>query len=198
MLPLRAAVTLTIILCGANLAHSQDEPAFPAESEVKLLLIQADRPMKSYRPLIDEEETRLGKSGAEAVAKDRQVVQAIEIAIETLQKRPGGFNSPAGFALFEWLDDASRNALLCSSTSLTQAATFAMTGEINKATELMHLAQSCMDVANLIYTVSENAGALYERYVKAEQQLAQKSFDVSQRCTDALKKMAAANKQQKQ
>jgi hypothetical protein len=62
----------------------------------------------------------------------------------------------------------------------------------------MHLAQSCMDAGNLIYTVSENAGALYERYVKAEQQLAQKSFDVSQRCTDALKKMAAANRQQKQ
>jgi hypothetical protein len=198
MLLLRAAATLTVILCGANLARSQDEPAFPTENEVKLLLIQADRAMKSYKPLIDEEESRLGKSGAEAVTKDRQVFQAIEIAIDTLQKRPDGFNSPAGFALFEWLDDASRNALLCSSTSLTQATTLMMTGETSKATGFMHLAQSCMDVANLIYTISENAGALYERYVKAEQQLAQKSFDVSQRCTDALKKMAAANKPQKQ
>ena len=190
---LRIAVILVLILCCVNVARSQDEP-FPTEDEVKLLVTQIDRAMKSYKPLIDEEEIRLGKAGVEAVAKDRQVVHAVEIAIEALQKRPDGFNSAGGFALFEWLDDASRNALLCASTSLTQATVLMMAGETGKASSLIHLAQSCMDAGNLIYTVSENAGALYERYVEAEQKLAEKSFNVAQKCTAALKKTSPANK----
>jgi hypothetical protein len=43
--------------------------------------------------------------------------------------------------------------------------------------------------------VSENAGALYERYLKAEQHLAEEGADVAQKCTDALKKMTAEKKQ---
>ena len=183
---LRIAVTVVLILCCLNVAYSQDEPAFPTTDEIKLLITQIDRAMKSYKPSVDEEEIRLGKAGIEAVAKDRQVVHAVEIAIQALQKRPEGFNSAAGFALFEWLDDASRNALLCATTSFTQGTTLIMAGEINKASDLIHLAQSCMDASNLIYTVSENAGALYDRYVKAEQKLDEESFSVAQKCTDAL------------
>jgi len=191
---LRIAVTLVLTLCCVNVAYSQDEPAFPTVDEIKLLLTQTDRAMKSYKPLIDQEEKWLGKTGADAIAKDRQVVHALEIALEALQKRPDGFNSALGFAFFEWLDDASRNALLCASTSLSQATTLMMAGETNKASGLANLAQSCMDAANLIYTVSENAGALYDRYVRREQKLAEDSFSVAQKCTDALKKATPANK----
>jgi hypothetical protein len=49
----------------------------------------------------------------------------------------------------------------------------------------------------MIYTVSENAGALYERYAKASQKLAADGAKVLQQCTDTLKKMDAANKQRK-
>lgn len=67
------------------------------------------------------EERNLGKKGTEAVAKDREVLSALKMAIAGFRKQPQGFNSELGFAFFEWLDDADRNALLCASTALTDA-----------------------------------------------------------------------------
>jgi hypothetical protein len=192
---MKRALILAVLLVGAWPCSAKDETQFPTNDEINLLLTQADRAMQQYKPLIDEEERQLGKTGAEAVAKDRQVIQAVDIAVEVLKKQPQGFNSPAGFALFEWLDDAGRNALLCSSTVLMQSTMFMMAGKTDKANELIHLSQTCMDASTLIYTVSENAGALYERYLKAEQHLAEESFSTVQKCKDALKKMDAEKKQ---
>lgn len=199
MLLLRYTFIIVLpIFCFAPSIRAQDEKTFPTDNEIQLLLTQADRATQQYKPLIDQEEIQLGKSGADAVVKDRQVVQAVEMAVQTLKKKPQGFNSPAGFALFEWMDDASRNAMVCSTSSMTQATVTLMAGEISKATELINLGQSCMDVSSLIYTVSENAGALYERFLKAQQQLAEKAMSISQTCTDVLKKLDAANKQKNQ
>jgi hypothetical protein len=199
MLLLRYTFIIVLpIFCFAPSVRAQDEKTFPTDNEIQLLLTQADRAMQQYKPLIDQEEIQLGKSGADAVAKDRQVVQGIETAVQALKKKPQGFNSPAGFAFFEWLDDASRNAMVCSTTSFTQTTTLMMAGELGKANEVINLARSCMDVSSLIYTVSENAGALYERYVRAEQDLAEKAYNTSQKCFEALKKLDAANKQKKQ
>jgi hypothetical protein len=59
---------------------------------------QAERAVQQYKPLLDEEAVQLGKNGAEAVAKDREVVHALEVALMALKKQPQGFNSRAGFA----------------------------------------------------------------------------------------------------
>lgn len=196
---LRPAIILMFLFVSLPLINQAQEATFPSDNEIQLLLTQADRAMQQYKPLIDQETLLLGKSiNAEAAAKDREVIQAVEMAVQTLKKKPQGFNSAAGFALFEWLDDASRNALACSTSSMTQATTALMDGAVNKATELIHLGQSCMDVSNLIYTVSENAGALYERYTKSIQKLAEDGAKVAQQCKDALKKMEALNKPTKQ
>ena len=196
MLLLRSLSLLTIVISfGPVVVRAQKETHFPTDDEIQLLLTQADRAMQQYRPLIDEEERQLGKKGVDAVAKDREVVGNMELALKTFKKRPQGFNSPLGFAFFEWLDDAARNALLCSQTAMSQATTSMMDGKLDDAPRYMHLSQSCMDASTLIYTVSENASALYERYVKAEQELANEGADVAQKCTDALKKMAAEKKQ---
>ena len=69
-----------------------------------------------------------------------------------------------------------------------------MAGNKDKAESLLHLAQSCADVSTLIYTVSENAGALYQRYVEAEQELAEQAAEVAQKCTDILKNSAPPKK----
>jgi len=188
-------IVVLSIVGFAPLAHAQDELTFPTDNEIQLLLTQAGRAMVQYKLTIDQEELRLGENGAEAIQKDRQVVQAVEIAVQTLKKQPQGFNSPAGFALFEWLDDASRNALLCSSAAMSRSTILAMAGKTDSANELIHLSQACMDVETLIYTVSENAGSLYARYAKAEQHLAERALSVSQKCSEALKKMAAEKKQ---
>ncbi len=200
LMPLpRSGVILVLFLVGSTTVGRAQETTFPANDEIQLVLTQADRAMQQYKPLIDQEELQFGKGNAEAeaVAKDRNVVKAIEMAVQVLKKNPQGFNSAGGSALFEWLDDASRNAMVCSSSSVMQATTTLMNGEISKATELIHLGQSCLDASNMIYTVSENAGALYERYAKASQKLAADGAKVLQQCTDILKKMDAANKQRK-
>jgi hypothetical protein len=122
------------------------------------------------------------------------VVNALEIAVKALKKQPQGFNGRGGFALFEWLDDASRNALLCSTESFSQSSLNMVAGNVDKANEVLHLSQACIDASTLIYTVSENAGALYERYVAAEEKLAAKGLETTQRCVEALKKSGAVPK----
>lgn len=198
MSSLRPALILFLVFASATVSRAQ-ETTFPTNDEIQLVLTQADRAMQQYKPLVDQEELHFGKGTAEveAVAKDREVVKSVEMAVQVLKRNPQGFNSAGGFALFEWLDDASRNAMVCSTSAMTQATVVLMNGEINKATELIHLGQSCMDVSNLIYTVSENAGALYERYARGMQTLAEKGAKAAQQCTDALKKMDTANKQRK-
>jgi hypothetical protein len=192
---MKRALILIVLLLAAWPCSAKDKTTFPTDDEIQRLLTQSDRAMQQYEPLIDEEERQLGKAGAEAVLKDRQVIKAVEIAVTALKKQSQGFNSPLGFALFEWLDDASRNALLCSQTAMTQANTGAMTGKIDDALRCMDLSQSCLGASTLIYTVSENAGALYERYVKAEEELANEGARAAQKCTETLKKLTAEKKQ---
>jgi hypothetical protein len=69
-----------------------------------------------------------------------------------------------------------------------QAVLAIMKGKPEKADSLLRLAQSCMDMSTLIYTISENAGALYLRYAEAEEQLAAKGADVADKCMAILKK----------
>jgi hypothetical protein len=185
---------LLSILLFAPLTHGQDDGAFPSDEEVQLVLTQAERAMGQYKPLVDQEEIVLGKAGVEAIAKDREVIHGIEVGVAAIRKDPQYFNGPTGFVFFEWLDDASRNALLCSTSSLLKSSTLVGTGETRRATDLVQLAQSCMNASSLIYTVSENASALYLRYTKGEQQLARQSLDVAQQCSEALKKTQADRK----
>jgi hypothetical protein len=191
---MKRTLILTVLLVVAWPCSAKDETTFPTDDEINLLLTQADRAMQQYKPLIDQEERQMGKASAEAVAKDCEVVRSVDLAVTAFKKHPQGFNSPLGFAFFEWLDDASRNAVLCSQGALSQSMTSARARDTEKAEQLIHLSQSCLDVSTLIYTVSENAGALYGRYVKAEERLAEEGADVAQNCTDALKKMAAEKK----
>jgi hypothetical protein len=190
---LPCASALVLLTIGfAAMANAQTEKAFPTDAEINLMLTQAERAMQQYKPLIDQEEAQMGKSAADAVANDRQVVNALETAVKAFKGQPQRFNGPLGFAFFELLDDADRNALLCGSGAATQAAVQMMDGNKEKAASLLHLARSCSDASTLIYTVSENAGSLYQKYIEAEQQLAVQGAEVAEKCTDILKKNGVA------
>ena len=169
-------------------ANAQTDKTFPAADEINLVVTQVERAVQRYKPLIDQEEVRMGKSATDAVAHHREVENALDMAVKAFKGEPQGFNGPLGFAFFEWLDDADRNALLCGSGASTQAALQMMAGNTGNAASLLHLAQSCTDVSALIYTVSENAGALYQRYVETEEQLAVHGAEVADKCIDILKK----------
>ena len=199
MLLLRcASASIVLIVSFAVAVNAQTEKTFPTDDEINLVLTQTERAIQQYKLVIDQEEIQTGKSATDAVAKDRQVVNgletALEIAVKAFRGKPQGFNGPLGFAFFQWLDDASRNALLCGSGVSAQAALQMMAGNTGKANSLLHLAQSCNDVATLIYTVSENAGSLYLRYVEAEEQLATQGAEVAKRCVEILKKNGAQPK----
>lgn len=185
----RFASALVLLTIGfAVAANAQIEKSFPTDDEINLVLTQTERALQQYKPQIDQEEIQMGISATYAVAKDRQLVNALETAVKAFKRRPQWFNGPLGFAFFEWLDDAERNVALCSSGAATQADLQMMGGNSDKAKSLLHLSQSCMDVSTLIYTVSENAGSLYERYVSAEEQLAVQGAQAAEKCVNILKK----------
>jgi hypothetical protein len=189
-----ASASIVLIVSFAVAVNAQTEKTFPTDDEINLVLTQTERAIQQYKLVIDQEEIQTGKSATDAVAKDRQVVNGLETAVKAFKRKPQGFNGPLGFAFFQWLDDASRNALLCGSGVSAQAALQMMAGNTGKANSLLHLAQSCNDVATLIYTVSENAGSLYLRYVEAEEQLATQGAEVAKRCVEILKKNGAQPK----
>lgn len=181
----------TLLLLSTSLSvvcRAQNQTNFPTTDEIQLMLTQTDRAVQQYKPLIDEQVRLLGKRALESAAKDRQVVQGLEVAIKAFGKNPQAFNGPLGFSFFEWIDDADRNALLCTAGAATEATTYLLDGNTSKALELMHLSQSCSHAATLLYTVSENAGGLYTRYVEGEEKLAEKGAKAAQECADVLKK----------
>ncbi|MGA2814627.1 MAG: hypothetical protein ABSG16_24820 [Candidatus Acidiferrum sp.] len=154
---------------------------------MRLVLTQAQRAVAEYKPLIDMEEKMLGKAGADAVAKDRDAVRGIEIAITGFGKDPQAFNSPMGFAFFEWLDDACRNALLSSLGATNSATVGLIDGDKEKVQADVELAKDLSNVSTIFYTVSENAGALYTRYTQGEEELAKLGVKAATECADILK-----------
>jgi hypothetical protein len=74
---LRCLCVLFILTAFSSVANGQDKDKdvnFPTADEIRLVLTQADRAIGQYKPLLDQEAKMLGKEGAEAVAKDREVV----------------------------------------------------------------------------------------------------------------------------
>lgn len=189
MIPYRFASALAFVTVGfAVVVSAQTDKPFPSDDEIKLVLTQTERAMEQYKPLIDREAVEMGKNGFDAAARDRKVVEGLEMAVKAFKTKPQGFNGPLGFTFFEWLDDASRNAVACGSGAISQSVSYITEGNTDRASSLVALAQSCSEVSTLIYTVGESAGALYQRYVEAEQQLAVKATEVAEKCTDILKK----------
>jgi hypothetical protein len=52
----------------------------------------------------------------------------------------------------------------------------------------LQLAQMCTSVSTLLYAISENAAALYQRYLDADRVLTKQSYDAMNTCVEALKK----------
>lgn len=191
---LRYFSVLLLLTAFSYRIHGQEKQKgtnFPTDEEIQLVVTQADRAIKQYELLLDQEKAMLGKEGADAVVKDREVIAALKLGVQGFSKNPQAFNGPLGFSFFEWLDDASRNAVLCSANASNDAFKSLLNGEKEKAISDLHISQSCTDVSSLLYTVSENAGALYTRYVEGIQHTAEEAVRVSQKCTDILKQKGA-------
>jgi hypothetical protein len=109
------------------------------------------------------------------------------MAVKVFKINPQGFNSPAGFDFVLWLDDASRNGLLCSTQASMNSASRIIAGDAAGAESLVHIAQSCQDASTLLYTVSESSSALYTRYLRAGQSMMRQAMETITKCNEALK-----------
>ena len=197
MRPIRLLFATLFLLCTASAIYAQkQDERFPTDDEILLVLTQAERAVGEYKPLLNIEEKMFAKTGVEALAKDRETVHGIDVAIAAFKKNPQEFNGPFGFAFFEWLDDACRNALLSSVSASSNATLSLINGDKENAKGNIELAKDLANVSTVLYTVSENAGALYARYINGEEKLAMDGAKVATDCTDLLKKRKAADLKQ--
>ena len=160
------AIALLIGLCAAA-GHAQSKvagggPALPSDSDINLLLAQADSVMDQYRAAVTQEETVLGKAGADEVSRDKQLVGSWDFTLKGLQVKPQTFNGELGLEVVLMLDDASRNTALCSVAAVQNSAGAA-------------LAKSCGDASAHLHTVSQSVSALYRQYLGAAQERAAKA-----------------------
>ncbi len=174
-------------------AQQSVEHMFPADEEIKLMLSQADRAMADYKQVVGQEEKLLGTSAD--VALDNKTLGMWAYAKKALATNTQGFNSVAGFDVVTMLDDASRNASVIASNAALEVLKAITNGKVSVASDsLVTLFQNANAASTLLYTVSENAVALYTRYLTWQQNTSGKAVQMLQQCGDALK--SSAKKQQ--
>ena len=184
-----ALVSLIFMVQFAIAANAQSEKVFPSDEEISLLLAQADRTIERYKPLLDEQETQIGKSIADEIAKDRQSLSTLETVMKNFKNRRSAFNGLQGFTFLESLHGAERNVLRCVSSASSASTGYMIAGNRDKADDLLRLSQSCMDVSVLIYTTTESAVTLYQHFIEAEDQWAAHSTQAARQCENTLEKI---------
>lgn len=160
---------------------------FPTNEEINMLMTQANRAMEQYRLIVTEEDAFLGSAASEGTAQDKQVIASWDVMSKGFKAKPQAFNSTLGFEFVLTLDDAARNAVLSSNQAATSVSTRMLDGKISDAQSLLQFAQSCTDTSTLLYTVSENASALYQKFLDAEQEAASQAAELLTQCTNILK-----------
>ncbi len=96
-----ALIVLIFTLGFTIVADAQSDKAFPTDEEISLLLAQTDRTLQRYKPLLDEQETEIGTSVADEIAKDRQSLSTLEMVMKNLKNRRSAFNGLQGFTFLE-------------------------------------------------------------------------------------------------
>jgi hypothetical protein len=143
---------------------------------------------------VEQEERLMGKTAAEANARDRKTLENWDFASKALSSKPQMFNGVIGFDFVLMLDEAARDEALCSVSALSNASIIAIVQDASKTTPFINLSKTCMDASAMLFAIREGVAALYQKYVAAEERLADKGIEVAGKCTDALKKNAALNK----
>ncbi len=86
------------------------------------------------------------------------------------------------------LDDASRNMAICMGQAAMAASLLATGGNVSGGQGKLLLAQTCMGASQLLYTVSETAGSMYEQYLVASSSLQQREEEGIGKCMGILQK----------
>jgi len=172
-----------IMVCPV--ANSQTNKTFPTEEEIALVVTQTERALSDYKTSVSLA-AKLADQ-ADDIANDKRVIEGLTVMIKAMREHPQRFNSPVGFEFVLLLDDASRNAALCNADAIQKGMRVTLAGNSAAGQSYLQLAQACTGTSNLLYNVSENAGALYQRYVNGEESLAIDAVNTMEKCVEKLK-----------
>jgi hypothetical protein len=189
-------ILFAAISCVAQQQPRKEEPEFPKSNEIVLVVTQAERAFQEYKQSVALElELPTSLKDPSAAKKDLQVFDETIKLISALKTNPEGFHGLGGLLLLSALDDASRNAALCSGTAYGDAMQTVMAGDdVNAARDYLHIGLSCLGVSGHLYTVSESVQELVVREAKAQQILNQQATEFAEKCS-ALMRNAPLKKQ---
>jgi hypothetical protein len=158
----KAIVMALLVGFGAGTGYAQGKVALPSDSEINLVVLQADAAMEEYRAAAGQEETVMGNAGADAASRDKVLLGAWDYASKGFKSRPQTFNSELGFEIVLVLDDAARNTALCGGAVLSAEKNGGVGGRAE-------LAKACGDASTHLHAASQSVSALYRQYLEAEQ-----------------------------
>ena len=119
----------------------------------------------------------------------------VERVIAGLKAHPDAFHGLGGLLLLSNLDDAARNAALCSSEGMAEVGSSLIEHpDAAKAYQLLHISQTCTDVSAQLYTVSESVHALLVREMVGQQILNQRANEMINQCNAILQQRASPKK----
>jgi hypothetical protein len=182
------APAVCLILSGVlvcPVANSQTNKTFPTDEEITLVVTQTERALSDYEASVKLEAKLAGQ--ASDIENDKRVINGLTEMIKALHEHRQRFNGAVGFEFVLLLDDASRNAALCNADAIQKGRKVTMAGDTPAGQNYLQLAQACTGASNLLYNVSENAGALYQRYVNGEESLAIDAVNTMNKCVEKLK-----------
>jgi len=179
--------------CATAQREKAKIPEFPSSDEIQLVVTQSERVFEQYKQSVTmESELPSSKRDPSVIQKDTGVYDMGMRMVDALKKHPDGFHGVGGLLLLSSLDDASRNAALCSGTAYNDTMEAVMTkSDVHSAENWMDVGLSCINMSGYLYTVSESVQALLVRDLKAQQMLNESATETVNSCTAALKKCAA-------
>jgi hypothetical protein len=189
----RSMLAVCLLLSGNVAAQQQQakEPEFPTTEEIQLVVTQSERSIEQYRQSVVLESGLVSaKEDPSGVTKDQGVIESATKLIAALKKNPEGFHGLGGLLLLSLLDDASRNAALCSNAGIAEITQGLIAKpDANTAYRILNISNSCMNASTHLYTVSESVEALLEREMKAQQHLNDRAMKLANECTAVMKRM---------
>ena len=160
------------------------------------MVTQSERVFEQYKQAVTmEADLPSSKQNPSVIEKDSEVYTGSAKLITTLKVHPEGFHGLGGLLLLSSLDDASRNAAICSGSAYSDAMNeVVLRSDAKTAKEWLNVGLSCIDVSGYLYTVSESVHALLVREMEAQHSLNQNAEKTLNSCSVALKKCAPQNK----
>jgi hypothetical protein len=134
------------------MAQNEKTPEFPNTEEINLVVTQSERVFEEYKQSITmEAELPSSKQNPSVIEKDREGHDMAAKLVTTLKAHPEGFHGLGGLLLLSSLDDASRNAAVCSSSAYSDAMNAVIsTSDVDSAKESLHVGLSCIEVSGYL------------------------------------------------